>query len=528
MMTLRPTRRAVLRGSLAALATPMIPRALLAAQGPALALPPLRDATGGTLELTARAGLTRLGGGAPAPTKGWDGAHLGPTLRMRRGAEVAVTARNATDAPVSIHWHGLNVPSDIDGGAPQSVIAPGGVFRPVLRPDQPEASLWYHTHVHGQAAANVASGLVGALILEDEGSADLGLPVSYGRDDLVLILQDKRRDAGGRLVYAPTAMDLQHGFVGDVILANGQRGPVADVPRGLVRLRLVNAATAAVFRLGLSDGRPLHLVGVDQGVLPRPVEVASVRLAPGERVELAVDMTGGGEARLVASVDPASGMGGMMDGGAMAGMAGMSGGGHMGGMSDMMGDDGAGHMGGMAGMDHGAAAEGQLVLALRAGSERGVERLPGRLAPDLEPLAEPEVTRRFVLSEGAMGGMAMGGMEHGAMAKGPVMTINGRAYDPGRIDFVTRPGAVERWVVEASDMAHPFHAHGVRFRIEGPRAPEEEGWKDVALVQGERALLVSVEAPSREGVPFMLHCHILEHEDAGMMAQFLAPPATAG
>ena len=514
-MTLRPTRRAVLGGTLAALAAPMIPRRLLAApQGPALVLPPLRDATGSAIELTARAGLAPLGGGAPVPTKGWDGAHLGPTLRMRRGSEVAVTARNETEAPVSLHWHGLNVPSDVDGGAPQSAFPPGATRRLVLRPDQPAATLWYHTHVHGRAAPDVAAGLAGALILEDEGSDELGLPTTYGRDDLVLILQDKRLTEGGGLVYAPTMMDLTHGFVGDVVLANGQRGPVAEVPRGVIRLRLVNAATAAIFRLALSDGRPLHLLGVDQGLLPRPVETTSVRLAPGERLELAVDMAEGGEARLLASIDPASGMMGMM-----------------GGMSGMMGMDGMDHggMGGMTGTAKGmgrGAAGGQVILALRAGgAPSGTGALPSRLAPDPEPDPAPEATRRFAFSEGMEA--AMGGMDHGAMAAG-AMTVNGRAYDPDRIDFVTRPGAVERWVVEAADMAHPFHAHGVKFLIEEPRAPEEHGWKDVALVEGERALLVSVEAPSRGDVPFMLHCHILEHEDAGMMAQFLAPPATAG
>ena len=106
----------------------------------------------------------------------------------------------------------------------------------------------------------------------------------------------------------------------------------------------------------------------------------------------------------------------------------------------------------------------------------------------------------------------MGGMK---------MTINGKPFEPDRIDFTAGRGTLERWRVESRMMAHPFHAHGVKFRIPDPQRPEETGWKDVAVVRGTRDLLVSIDAATERDIPFMFHCHILEHEDAGMMGQFL-------
>ena len=143
--------------------------------------------------------------------------------------------------------------------------------------------------------------------------------------------------------------------------------------------------------------------------------------------------------------------------------------------------------------------------------------MPDRLVDDLPDLPEPVASRRFVLQEN------MGPMQHvrQLVGRGPVMAINGEPYDAGRSDFTARRGTVERWTIVSEGMAHPFHAHGVRFRVPDPRTPEETGWKDVVTVAGTRDLLVSIDAETVGGMPLMFHCHILEHEDAGMMGQFL-------
>ena len=448
--------------------------------GEALRLPPLLDATGGRLSLTATHGQTRFAGGAAVQTMGWNQPYLGPTVRMRRGTPIQTDVANATGVPVSLHWHGLNVPSDADGGAPQSVILPGGKWRPTLPVDQPAATLWYHTHVHGRTATDLWAGLAGAILLEDEASQAPQLPSAYGVDDLVLLLQDKRFDGEGRATYDPGMMDIMHGYVGTHVLANGQLAPRAVVPTGPVRLRLVNAATSAEHRIAFD--RPTVLIGVDQGLLPAPVPVDRVTIAPGERVEVVVDMSGGGESvPSVAASAVGGGMGGMMGG--------------------MMG----------GGEPH------PLVRLAADGERRGTGRVPERLADPLPDLSAPVASRRFVLEEN-MGPMQL---VRRLVGRGPVMTINGEPYTKERRDFTARRGTVERWTIVSEGMAHPFHAHGVKFRVPEPRSPTETGWKDVVTVSGTRDLLVAIEAPTVGDVPLMFHCHILEHEDAGMMGQFL-------
>ncbi len=440
---------------------------------------PVRDTANG-LSLRAMAGTTRFGTGAPTPTMGFGQPYLGPTLRMRRGATVAATVANATAVPISTHWHGLNVPSLADGGSHHSIIASGTSWNATLPVQQPAATLWYHTHVHGRTAPDQWAGLAGALIVEDDDAETLGLPSDPGVDDLVLILQDKRFGSDGRATYEPNMMDIMHGYVGDVVLANGQFAPRATVPAGPVRLRLINAATSAEHVI--SFPRPTVLIGVDQGLLPRPVEVREVSIAPGERVEVVVDMGDGGEAPVTVAASSLDG--GMMGGG-------------------MMGGSGSG--------------DPHPLIHLVSDPDRPAEgRVPERLTDDLPPLPEPTATRRFALGMGM--GMGMGGMRG---MRGMAMTINGKPFDPDRIDFTAKRGAVERWRVESRMMTHPFHAHGVTFRLPDPQRPEETGWKDVAVVRGTRDLLVSIDAAAERDIPFMFHCHILEHEDAGMMGQFL-------
>ena len=504
--TLRPSRRALLLGGVGALAAPAVLRAqgmkdgmmgggdhggmmggsssqnasTLSAGAPFRPLP-LLDATGGVLNLRATSGETRLGDGAPTPTMGWNGTYLGPTIRMRRGTTVRAAVENGTGVPVSAHWHGLNVPSNADGGAPQSVIHPGAMWNATLPVDQPAMTGWYHTHVHGRTAPDLWAGLAGAIVLEDEATDALGLPSTHGVDDLVLILQDKRFDAEGRATYEPGMMEIMHGYVGTHVLANGQLAPLADVPTGFVRLRLVNAATSAEHRIAFD--RPTVLIGVDQGLLPAPVAVEAVTIAPGERVEVVIDMREGGEASpTVVASTVGGGMGGMMGGGMMGG------------------------------------GEPHPLITLRADpGRRGAGRVPNRLADPLPALPEPVATRRFVLEEN------MGPMQHvrQLVGRGPVMAINGEPYEAGRTDFTSKRGTVERWTIVSEGMAHPFHAHGVKFRVPDPQTPEETGWKDVVTVAGTRDLLVFIDAETVNDVPLMFHCHILEHEDAGMMGQFL-------
>lgn len=449
----------------------------------------LLDATGGELQLEAQTGQTAFAGGAPSPTKGFNGAYLGPVIRMRRGGTIAARVSNRTSDPVSCHWHGLNVPSKADGGAHQSIIAPDATWFPELPIDQPAATLWYHTHVHGRVAPDIHAGLAGAIIVEDEQSDALDLPSRYGVDDLTLILQDKSFDGDGRPVYDPDMMGVMHGMVGDTVLANGQLAPEARVPAGLVRLRLINACTGALLRI---SGAEFAVIATDQGLLSKPHSIREVAISPGERVEIVTDLSDATAADLKVSAGPASGMGGMMSGG---------------GMMDGMG------------MGRGGRNSRQQTL-IRLAPDLGLASsgpLPGTLTAFEPPENIPNETSRTFHLAAQMGPGMMVRRLFGAQT----MTINGESFNPDRIDFTAKAGAIERWRVTGAMMGHPFHVHGAKFLIADPQRPEEMGWKDTAMINGARDLIVKIEARSEDQIPFMYHCHILEHEDAGMMGQFL-------
>jgi FtsP/CotA-like multicopper oxidase with cupredoxin domain len=291
-----------------------------------------------------------------------------------------------------------------------------------------------------------------------------GLPSTYGVDDLTLVLQDRRFDASGRMVYDPSMMDVMHGFAGNRMLVNGQANATAVVPSGLVRLRLLNGSNARNYTLFFDDARPMHLVATDGGYLPAPVALDTLRLSPGERAEIIVDFSGGTAPVLMS--DPGQAFGVLQ-------------------------------------------FDTDTTLATR------ITRLPEQLDGAPEDLPTAEIVTRQISLDMGMGGMMMGG---GGFA------INGRPYDMDRIDFEVTRGTVERWQIRSSMVAHPFHVHGVRFRVVtengGPPRPENAGWKDTVLVPGEAVIIARFDQPASRKTPFMFHCHILEHEDAGMMGQF--------
>jgi FtsP/CotA-like multicopper oxidase with cupredoxin domain len=254
-----------------------------------LVVPPLaesRVAADGArvFELTAQEGTTELLPGKPTTTWGFNGSYLGPTLRAERGEDVRVLVQNRLDETTTVHWHGMHLPAEADGG-PHQVVDPGETWTPSWTIDQPAATLWYHPHPHGETEEHVNRGLAGMFILEDPSSRVAGrLPHEYGVDDVPVIVQDKRLDDDG---------DIQSGGLGDHVLVNGTYGPRFDVTTEQVRLRLLNASVKRVFDFGFSDDREFMMIGSDGGLLPSPVTTDRVRLSPGERAEIVVTMAAG-------------------------------------------------------------------------------------------------------------------------------------------------------------------------------------------------------------------------------------------
>lgn len=441
----------------------------------------------GKIPLQAQAGSTEFIRGVQSKTLGFNQDYLGPVVKVKNGSYQA-DVTNTTSQPISVHWHGLIIPGVADGG-PHQVVLPGQNWRPEFEIKQDPSTPWFHNHVHGQTASGVYAGLAGGMIITDGLDDQRGLPSNYGVDDLYLILQDKTFDASGRMVYRPGMDGMTHGFSGDSILVNGQMNSVATVPKGIVRMRLLNGANARIFSLSFSDNRPMHLIATDGGYLDTPKELTELRLAPGERAEILVDFEDGNPAMLTSLPDANSGMGGMM--------------GRFQRFANMVG-----------------SPFEVLSFAATDDNPARITKIPKDLAGNMPSLNNSDVTlnREFSLEMGMGNGMMGGGMMGGEMA------INGRSFHMSRIDIGVKSGDIEKWKISASLLAHPFHIHGAIFQVltengNSPRA-ENTGWKDTVLINQEAEILVRFNQRADVKSPYMYHCHILEHEDQGMMGQF--------
>ncbi len=514
-----PTRRQFLEKAGAVTTAAVVSRACALAE-PAravtpLPIPELREAraSDGSIELIAAEGRHAFLPGRPTTTYGFSAAYLGPVLMLHRGDDVRFSVENRLDRVTTTHWHGVLTPAEVDGG-PHITIEPGEIWRPVLKIDQPETTAWYHAHPHGDSGRQVYMGLAGMIIIRDGTSDRLGLPQAYGVDDLPIILQDRSLDSDGALQYAPVGPGRMAGVRGDTLLVNGVIAPVARAPAGIVRLRLLNAANARNFELAFSDRRTFHVIASDGGYLPAPVAMNGLTIAPGERFELLVDFSDGRSVQLETGADSRAVM--------------------------RMGPDTGPGMGSpmMTGVTGGGA--GSLMrfdvdpsLSAKASS------IPARLVDIPPPAASSSMVRRQLSLDmgpammmrgmagpgrAPMGGMGPGGMGRGGMAMGMPVGINGRVFEMDRIDFEPALGSSEIWEITPSMMAHPFHVHGVIFRVlslDGkPPAPHLAGGKDTILLDGPAELLMQFTQPATRRTPFMFHCHILEHEDAGMMGQY--------
>ena len=344
--------------------------------------------------------------------------------------------------------------------------------------------------MHHLTGEQVYRGLAGVLIVADDHERLLGLPSEYGYDDIPLVLQDRQFEAG-RLVMPGGMMAAMSGRRGDTLLANGTPNAHAEVPARRVRLRLVNGSNARTYLLSFDDRRAFEWIASEGGLLEAPLAVRSIALAPGERREILVDFSDGRPATLLTAPDANVPM--------MMGMG-------------MMGRAGTP-----------ARVPGRLepIVAFEpTGPATIAAALPSRLAAPLRWDASHAVRRRRFTLEMAMGMMGAGMMGGRGM---DMATINGRAFDVARIDERVRLGDTEIWEVEGAMMDHPFHVHGVHFQVlrRGGGVPSayDQGLKDTVVVQEPVELLVRFTQPA-VAAPFMYHCHILEHEDHGMMGQF--------
>jgi bilirubin oxidase len=369
----------------------------------------------------------------------------------------------------------------MDGG-PHQESAPGGVWEPHWTIENEAATLWYHPHFLERTGEEVYSGLAGLFIIDDENSDSLNLPKKYGVDDLPLIVQDREFKENGQFVYAPQRRDeLGHtGMLGDTILVNGTYAPFVDVPAKQIRLRILNASNARRYNFGFEDGRSFYQIATDGGLLASPVARTHMILAPGERAEVIIDLTGETEPLTL--------------------------------ISDVVHEENN-VLRFARTMINAERDENQVfkIIELHPQSTtEAPEALPQSLNPiERIPATSAARTRRFILNPRNR-------------------SINGEVMDHQYVNEVVHSGDVEIWeIINLSGTYHPFHIHGVQFQILDrrgrPPADYELGWKDTVLVSNAEIVHVIMRFPefSDPHTPYMYHCHILEHEDMGMMGQFI-------
>ncbi|MFC1905457.1 multicopper oxidase family protein, partial [Chloroflexota bacterium] len=400
--------------------------------------------------------------GKNTKTYGYNGDYLGYTIKAKKGEHVNFKILNNLTEETTVHWHGLLVDGEMDGG-PHNIILPGNEWNPNFVINQPAATLWYHAHPMHRTGGQVYRGLAGLFIIDDEESEGLNLPNDYGVNDIPLIIQDRRFAEDGTLIYKTNMMDIMQGMLGDTILVNGTIDPLKEVSTVNTRFRILNGSNARTYVLEISDGTSLIQIASDGGLLESPIKMKALRLSPGERAEIIIDFS-----------------------------------------RYSIGDVISLQSSGFNIIDFRVAKKGN-----------DTTTIPDKLCVIPKLLESTSIkTRTFDL-----------------MGMGLMVNINGKQMDMTRIDEIVKHGDTEIWVIRnvmsmgpgmGGNVGHPFHYHGVQFQVlsrDGREPPlNEHGWKDTILVNPNETVKV-IARFDYKGL-FMYHCHILEHEDAGMMGQF--------
>ncbi len=443
---------------------------------------------------------------------------VNPTIRMRTGAGFSAELANGLDEETTIHWHGLHVDWRMDGH-PLLPVGSGAAYRYAYPVENRGGTYWYHPHAHGTSARQTYSGLAGFFLVEDEDERRLSeaLDLRLGQTDIPLLIQDKMLDEGGNFVYAPEPMDEEMGYEGDVILANLTPNPYLEVATRIYRLRLLNGSNARNFRLAFSragedDLLPYHVIATDGSLLERPCPAREIFLSPAERVDVLVDLSGFevGEEVVLRSLpfDP------------MHREHEMEMAGHMEHMEHM--EMGHHHHAGPARLPDG---HGFYVLRLMVTEQMDYARRAPEILSEIPQKDFTEApTRPITLSM----------VTEGETTR---WLINGLSYEMGEYPIVVRRGAKEIWELHNAErsMPHPMHLHGFRFLVLGRTGSPEQvsrlavdydgrtmtdlGFKDTVLVWPGETVKVAIDfSHGFEGEQlYMFHCHILEHENAGMM-----------
>ncbi|WP_444918120.1 multicopper oxidase CueO [Microbulbifer sp. JMSA003] len=482
----------------------------------ALPIPPELRADGqGRIKLAARPGKQSFLPGVTTRTYGFNGPFLGPAIRVRKGEKVTVSVVNHLPQNVTAHWHGLIVPGNADGG-PYMPLKPGETWTVDWNIIQPAATLWFHPHLYPTTAELVLKGLAGLIIIDDEEGDALPIPSRWGVDDIPLVIQDRRFTDDGQFFHRFNEVTVAAGYCGDRLLVNGVINPVVRPPKGWVRFRILDGSNGRNYRLATSDKRPLYVIASDGGFLSEPVKVDVLPIAAGERYEVMIDTRDGKPFDFQTLPVPQPIMR-------------------------------------LPPFD-----QAHSFLSVVPGTSEGKGKLPERLVslPTI-PQNLPPISQKLVMqmnrqkqAQAVIGAtglpqmVAAGTTNPDVVAKvlkliteGPALplkeqltanAINGVSFAFTEPGFKVARNKDLRWEIsEGQDrMLHPVHIHGCQFRVTKYNNAEPplymRGWKDTMPISdgGKAEIFVRFPLPAMPDMPYMAHCHVLEHEDSGMMTEF--------
>ncbi len=464
----------------------------------ALVIPPTIETS--TINLTLQEGVTQFYPGVNTSTLGANGALLGPTLIMSTGDNMNITVDNQLLDTTTIHWHGMHVSPEDDGG-PHSIILPGTTWNPQFTVMDKAGLNWYHPHLHEKTGEHVSKGIAGLVIVRDTEEASMGIPITYGVDEFPIIMQTKGFNASGQILF--------HTNLDTSVMVNGTVDAFVDFPSQVVRLRVLNAASQRVMEIGFSDNRTFSIIGTDGGIFMAPVNKTRYRIAPGQRVDILLDLTTslGQNFQLM---NFASELPNAVYGSAQPGMAPFM----------------TSSLPGYTSNPLNGANYAMLDINVIAQTASPITTIPATLA-SFTVLTEASATVTRDLTFSSAGG-GMGNLS------GPFL-IDGSTFDMSVINHTVQLDDIEIWTLtNQTPIAHPFHIHDVQFfilDINGSTPPAElQGFNDVVLVPGGMGnvrFIAQFSDHANNTIPYMYHCHMLPHEDEGMMGQFIVTSPTA-
>ncbi|MFM7016330.1 MAG: multicopper oxidase domain-containing protein [Bacteroidota bacterium] len=466
-----------------------------------LAIPPAL--TGTNFNLNVQNGSTQFWNGITTPTYGINGNILGPTLIMNKWDNVTIHVTNSLTGSgnsTTMHWHGLHVPAKFDGG-PHQMIMQGMTWSPQFTMLNNAGTYWYHPHGNNQTDRQVSKGLAGMIIVKDSTEAALNLPRNYGVDDFPIVVQTKAFDVLNQIAIS-TAEDT-------LVVVNGTAHPYLDAPAQVIRLRLLNGSSIRSYNFGFSGNMPFKIIATDGGLLDSARTLTRILLNPGERVELLLDLQ-----NLQGNTVYLNSYSNELPNGIYGAAT----------VTSMMGgtitDYNLNPLNG--------AIVGILKLNVVAPTVNPVLTTPISLVTQT-PITNYTVSRTFTLQPDTM-------MNAQQQVEGP-FNINGTHFNMNVINVTTYLNTTEKWRIQNNTgIAHPFHIHDVQFTIlnvNGGAVPNyEKGKKDVVLVMPMQYVefVTTFNDFADDSIPYMYHCHLLHHEDDGMMGSFrvIDSNATAG